>query len=120
MKLTKTSLLAIVGLIAALLTINGDLINISAYAIEMIVSALTLIIYNIFSMSENKPSINIISVLGLLVGLTGLIIDKPIIDAAGVQHYLFPIAYVSAIKNSLVVILRFIQTGTASEVRKNQ
>lgn len=117
-KITKTSLLNLIGLIAALLTINGFLINISAYAIEMGFSAATLIVYNIYSTSENKPSINVLSVIGLLIALAGLILDKPSIGADGVEHYLFPIAYVSAAKSTLIMILRFLQTGTASEYKK--
>ena len=117
MKLTKTSLLGLIGLLAAVLTINGNIIHVSAYAIEMAVSALTLVVYNFFSTSENKPSINILSVLGLVVALAGLVLDKPIIGEDGIEHYLFPIAYVSALKNTIVVILRFIQTGTVSEYK---
>lgn len=118
MKLTKTSLLGLIGLLAAVLTINGNIIHVSAYAIEMVVSALTLIIYNFYSTSENKPSINIISVLGLVVALAGLVLDKPIVGEDGVEKYLFPIVYVSALKNTIVVVLRFLQTGTASEVKR--
>lgn len=115
MKLTKTSLLGIVGLVAALLTLNGNLIGISPYIIDSIISIATIIVLNIWP-SDNtaKPILNYISVGSLLVAVAGYFLDKPEVLADGTLHYILPIVTLSAIKNSIVAIMRFIQTGSAN------
>lgn len=111
----KTKILGFIGLLAALLTINGTNFHISAYAVDLIISGLTLVVYNAFPSDETggKASINWISGLGVIIGLAGLVLDKPLTLPDGTIQYLFPIAIVASVKNTAVVILRFIQTGAA-------
>ena len=114
MKLTKTSLLGIIGLVAALLSFNGNLIGINPYLIDSVVTIATIAVFNFFPTDTTaKPLINYITIAALLLEVAGYFIDKPQILADGTIKYILPIAILAAIKNSIVVILRFMQTGSA-------
>lgn len=113
MKLTKTSLLAIIGLIASLLMFNGNLIGISPYIVDSIVTLGTIIVFNLFpSDGTTKPILNYITIGALLLEVIGYFIDKPQVLADGTIKYILPIAILAAVKNSIVAIMRFIQTGS--------
>lgn len=113
-KLTKTSLLAIIGLIASLMTINAHLLNVSPYIVTTSFSIGTLIVYNFYrSDDESKVTINVISVLFVIVGTAGYFLDNPIVHPDGTISYFIPITILAAIKESAVMILRFIQAKAA-------
>lgn len=117
MKLTRTSLLALIGVIASLLSINEAYLKISPYAVSAFFAIGGLLVYNLWkSDDESKVTINVLNVLFFLVGTVGYFIDIPVPHPDGTFSYVLPIATLNAIKESLVVLIRFWQ---ANEALKN-
>jgi hypothetical protein len=115
MKFTKTSALGIVGLIAALLAANSAWLN--PYLVETTVAILMLIVYNLWPSDQTggKPSINIINALSLIAAIAGYFLDHPreTVDAKGLvtQHYLIAATILASVKNTIVAVIRFVQTS---------
>lgn len=116
MKLTKTTILGLTGLIAVLFAANTAFLNV--YVTDAIISLVTLGVYNFWPSDDtgSKPLINVITVVSFVAAIAGYFLDHPrdVVDAAGAHTlvYVAPIAVLASIKNSLVAIVRFIESNT--------
>jgi hypothetical protein len=112
-KLTKTSAIAIIGFLAAILSANSAWIN--PYFAETIISILMLAAYNLFPSDSTggKPAINWISILSLIAAISGYLLDHPhevIVNGVATMVYLIPVTILACIKNTIVALVRFWET----------
>jgi ABC-type enterobactin transport system permease subunit len=112
-KLPKVTVSSLVGLIVAMLSLNGNVIGLNDYAVAAIIFGVTSAASWFWpSDSANtslRPVVTGISVLSFLGAMAGYFLDKPVVDADGTVHYIVPVTVLQAVIASTTIILRSMQ-----------
>jgi len=112
-KLPKVTVSSLVGLVVALLSLNGNIIGLNDYAVAAIIfgvtSAASWFWPSDTANASLRPVVTGVSILSFIGALAGYFLDKPVIGEDGTLHYVVPVTVLQALVTSTTIILRSMQ-----------
>ena len=115
LKIPKVTVSSLMGLIVALLSINGNIIGLNEYVTAAIIfgitSALSWFWPSDGTETTMRPVITIVSLVSFVASMAGYFLDTPVVEADGSTHYVINVSVLQAIVATCTILLRSMQTS---------